>query len=192
MAPKNWPKKNAKAVKLQSKTFLKKGNSDKSTDNVVNTKSVASNAEATQEGSKIKTPKLVGGFKKLRQVGIVCQHEIVKGILLWTKLIVKKGNKYVTILAFKPAVEFTLGAAVCYETVEYQEKIAAVNLKLVAEENAVDFFNKLQETDKLKSVYISELLIKGLTENIEMGNLLGTIDGTILAYDSSKVYYLPN
>ena len=85
-----------------------------------------------------------------------------------------------------------MGVAVRYETVEYQEKIAAVNLKLVAEENAVEFFNKLQETDKLKSVYISELLIKGLTENIEMGNLLGTIDGTILAYDSSKVYYLPN
>lgn len=89
-----------------------------------------------------------------KKMGIVTEHCIKGGKLLWTKII----QDDTIILAFKPVVKYALGTTVKYNTKQYEGKECALDLIKVGESELSPFFEKVASVENIKKIHITDLV----------------------------------
>ena len=128
-------------------------------------------------------------------------------ILLWTKVLVKNETGWAILLEFKPDVKRTLGTTIRFVRAEHKGKDVVTNSITTTEPSGFEeFFDTLEQIDKIHSVYISQICLEMKTEEAtpsKIGDLINFNpnswdnileryfkDKTILGVDSSRIYYV--
>ena len=130
----------------------------------------------------------------MRPFGIVVEHLIENGTLVWTKVLTVENGTWVTRLDFKPNVKRALGVGVRYTPGEHKGKITVTKAETVLFPitELEEFFMHIEKQEEIQSVYITHIAARAKNENKDAMVILEEIlqKKTILGRDDSRIYFI--